>query len=475
MKLFISFIILLFFSCSENTLSPKKTIEAHIEHLGNYEFEKNYALLPGEWKDRLQNDFYKIQELLTPERIKKVKAICELLSESLRDNQSTLAFFLTQFGFFKDLNRYDILKSYESFADVFHLLSQSELLSEDKKRLDVNTFIKKTINPALVLLADNPAVNRKFQNLSRYTLNEVLSKMPYVKVKDLDKHSLSVYFFNKDRKMELEQVQSVWIPSQSLAYFSLYIQTVDELLENLNQDEIIIDYFLDKVYQILKEFKNNNAMKGQQLKDFSRKREKVRYEMYCIHLSYFISSFKNLIKDKSKCLLIYSDQEKFVSEHLEEIEALVKVSFGPSISELKMVKVTGRTDQDLRDYEFSGHGVDIYKNALEEYKSYNTIIFLSKLPANTLDLMDLPIFSLVEDPNKLNTFIKNPNFNYPTIGLIDINPQALDIDFYRDFISMVSRRKPFGVLPQEIPGNNKIAFDLMYELIIPKNLNKAVK
>jgi len=236
-------------------LSSKASFQLQAKYLASCEVDKLITLLPKSWQLRFQDDFSKLQNILTKERRQKLIKACVIISDKLLSNESGLSIFLSQFPTFRELNHYDHEKSYDKISEIHNTIKQSELLLKTKgSKLSLDDFASKTLNPILLAMKETPSINYLFQEATTYTLKEVIDEMPYVKVSNRDINTLSVLFHGKNRILRVVLIEDVWLPEEAVSLYSDYKLNMDIVWKTIELNESVVDNVIDNIMTSLKSF-----------------------------------------------------------------------------------------------------------------------------------------------------------------------------------------------------------------------------
>ena len=206
-------------------------------------------------------------------------------------------------------------------------------------------------------------------------------------------------------------------------------------------------------------------------------RELAYQQAQCTYLGNYI---KQTYGGSGSCLVILPPQTSQVSEtsqkhRTSKLEAL-KQGLGPSISinavPLKTIHPDNMEEMDM------GMGVtaEDYNTLMESYPNTDLIIVLSPLPYGD-DIYNIKFFSMIQDPDDKENFIRDPEYNYPTVGILSghMSEEVKQL-FADELLSGMTCWSDKPVIDEEaVPEDLTTAFNKRYLLITVANIDQVEK
>ena len=185
---------------------------------------------------------------------------------------------------------------------------------------------------------------------------------------------------------------------------------------------------------------------------------------------------QNLLKNHNgngKCLLIHHPVSKRAMGDILLIQKAVQEGFGESVSEVRLAPIK---DIDM-DAEFFPEEAMMemtakdFNQVIKANKDCDIVISLVPLPFSEKEFYAMDIFKMVEDPENLGTFNKDPKQKYPTVGIYNGYVGNLELIFKEGLIHVMTLWRPNPTIDENpIPKDLMEAFNKRYLAITPENI-----
>jgi len=202
-------------------------------------------------------------------------------------------------------------------------------------------------------------------------------------------------------------------------------------------------------------------------------REHAYQRAQCTYLANYI---KQAYSGSGTCLVIMPPTESSASERSKEhkemkIKALQE-GLGSSIT-VKAVPLKNVDPSKMEEMEVTAED---YNNLMESHSDADLIIILAPLPYGD-EIYKIKFFSMIVDPNDEENYIRDPQYKYPTVGILSGNmTEEVKQLFTDELISGMTCWSDKPVI-DELPAPDDLAaaFEKHYLLITSGNIEKMEK
>lgn len=179
----------------------------------------------------------------------------------------------------------------------------------------------------------------------------------------------------------------------------------------------------------------------------------------------------NQYEGNGKCLVVHHPVDTRNRKDIDRLVLAFKDGFGGKISEVKTVPIK-KFDMSLEMPEeaMMENTAEDFNTLLSQYPEYDMVIFMVPLPYSKEELNKIDIFTLVEaeKPDGSVVLVKDPDKDYPLVGVYNGYVGNLEELFAADMIGAMSLWKPDPTIDEKpVPDNVLDAFNKRYLIITP--------
>ena len=198
-------------------------------------------------------------------------------------------------------------------------------------------------------------------------------------------------------------------------------------------------------------------------------REKAYQRAQAIVLS---NTLTNMYNGNGKCLVIHNTVS---DSHKAEVMKLIdsfKEGFGGKVTDMVVVPIKEYPgDEALMEEAMMENTAEDFNKVIAAHQDCDVVIIMVPLPNAPSELLKMDIFSLVQDPEDEEKWIKDPNKKYPLVGVFNGYIGNLEPFFLDNLIGAMSLWKPDPTIDEKpVPENVKEAFDKRYLIVTPDNI-----
>ena len=179
----------------------------------------------------------------------------------------------------------------------------------------------------------------------------------------------------------------------------------------------------------------------------------------------------NQYEGSGKCLVVHYPVDIRNRKDIDRLVVAFKDGFGGKITEVKTVPIKIiDTSLEWPEEKMMENTAEDFNTLLSQYPDYDMVIFMISLPNSKEELNKIDIFTMIETekPDGSVVMVKDPDKNYPLVGIYNGHIGNLERLFAADMIGAMSLWKPDPTIDDRpLPDNVLDAFNKRYLIITP--------
>ena len=184
----------------------------------------------------------------------------------------------------------------------------------------------------------------------------------------------------------------------------------------------------------------------------------------------------NMYRGNGKCLVIHHPVSEKGRDDVDRLVAAFKEGLGGVVSDVVAAPIKD-IDMDaeiIPEEAMMEMTAEDFNRVISNNSDCDMVITMVPLPFSEDELYKMKIFTMIEDPDRPNVFIKDPKLKYPLLGIYNGYVGNLEPLFYEKLIGAMTLWKPNPTIDEEpVPDNIMEAFNKRYITITPQTVDSV--
>ena len=201
---------------------------------------------------------------------------------------------------------------------------------------------------------------------------------------------------------------------------------------------------------------------------------RIREQQYqAIQATILANNLATMYSGKGKCLVIHQpNYSEATDEHVERMVNAFQDGFQNRVSEIRAVPIRDVTPGgNHSEEEMSEFTAADFNKVIQANSDCDMLILLVPPPFSEAELFEMDPFLMIEDPDNPNRWIKDPQKDYPLVGVFNGFIGNSETLFHDKLLGAMTMWRPNPVIDEEpVPDDKQVAFEKRYMMITKNNI-----